>query len=224
MRTNTGCTALLADPLLPKSIKRCPTSTAPEKSSEHLLKTLAGTERKRFVLGCTPECQDLERAAPLTTSLVAEHGCPDETLVATEKADAAVRMLVGLSRMHHVPRRGDEPPMAAFSRGREFAQSAERLRPGWYHRWMDDLAHHTINPNAPLRRPGHGQSSSARHLGRQRHGTVDAIAAWLANAPSPASLMNTILMTRMNTTRRISPHHGKRNRSVKMCGGTATKS
>ena len=57
-------------------------------------------------------------AAPLTTSLVAEHGMPqDEAFVATDKADAAVgRMLVGLEgygciTCHGV---GDEPPMAAF--------------------------------------------------------------------------------------------------------------
>ena len=138
--------------------------------------------------------------APLTTSLVAEHGMPRDDFIATDKADAAVgRMLVGLevdASRHGV---GDEPPMAAFEAvGVNFAQSAERLVPAGTTAGWTILAHHTINPNARYADPVTGKAVRPDILDGNATAQFD-IAAWLANAPSPALPMNTTSMTRTRT-------------------------
>ena len=98
-------------------------------------------------------------------------------------------MLVGLEgygciTCHGV---GDEPPMAAFEAvGVNFAQSAERLRPGWYHRWMDDPLR--ITPSTRMPRyadPVTGKAVRPDILGGNATAQFDAIAAWLANGAQP---------------------------------------
>ena len=67
--------------------------------------------------------------------------------------------------------------MAAFE-AVGWSQSAERLRPGWYHRWMDDVCHH--QPECPF-----ADRSLAKQFGPTfwtATGTVSALAAWLASS------------------------------------------
>ena len=186
--------ALLADPHAPEVDQTLPhlDGTGEKLRTEHLLKTLAGTRTEEVRPWMHARMPGFGAwAAPLTTSLVAEHGMPqDEAFVATEKADAAVgRMLVGLEgygciTCHGV---GDEPPMAAFEAvGVNFAQSAERLRPGWYHRWMDDPLR--ITPSTRMPRyadPVTGKAVRPDILDGNATAQFDAIAAWLANGAQP---------------------------------------
>jgi len=186
--------ALLADPHAPEVDQTLPhlDGTGEKLRTEHLLKTLAGTRTEEVRPWMHARMPGFGAwAAPITTSLVAEHGMPqDETFVASEKADAAVgRMLVGLEgygciTCHGV---GDEPPMAAFEAvGVNFAQSAERLRPGWYHRWMDDPLR--ITPSTRMPRyadPVTGKAVRPDILDGNATAQFDAIAAWLANGAQP---------------------------------------
>ena len=186
--------ALLADPHAPEVDQTLPhlDGTGEKLRTEHLLKTLAGTRTEEVRPWMHARMPGFGAwAAPLTTSLVAEHGMPqDEAFVATDEADAAVgRMLVGLEgygciTCHGV---GDEPPMAAFEAvGVNFAQSAERLRPGWYHRWMDDPLR--ITPSTRMPRyadPVTGKAVRPDILGGNATAQFDAIAAWLANGAQP---------------------------------------
>ena len=186
--------ALLADPHAPEVDQTLPhlDGTGEKLRTEHLLKTLAGTRTEEVRPWMHARMPGFGAwAAPLTTSLVAEHGMPqDEAFVATDKADAEVgRMLVGLEgygciTCHGV---GDEPPMAAFEAvGVNFAQSAERLRPGWYHRWMDDPLR--ITPSTRMPRyadPVTGKAVRPDILDGNATAQFDAIAAWLANGAQP---------------------------------------
>ena len=186
--------ALLADPHAPEVDQTLPhlDGTGEKLRTPHLLKTLAGTRTEEVRPWMHARMPGFGAwAAPLTTSLVAEHGMPqEEPFVATEKADATVgRMLVGLEgygciTCHGV---GDEPPMAAFEAvGVNFAQSAERLRPGWYHRWMDDPLR--ITPSTRMPRyadPVTGKAVRPDILDGDATAQFDAIAAWLANGAQP---------------------------------------
>jgi len=186
--------ALLADPHAPEVDQTLPhlDGTGEKLRTPHLLKTLAGTRTEEVRPWMHARMPGFGAwAAPLTTSLVAEHGMPqEEPFVATEKADATVgRMLVGLEgygciTCHGV---GDEPPMAAFEAvGVNFAQSAERLRPGWYHRWMDDPLR--ITPSTRMPRyadPVTGKAVRPDILDGNATAQFDAIAAWLANGAQP---------------------------------------
>ena len=186
--------ALLADPHAPEVDQTLPhlDGTGEKLRTNHLLKTLAGNRTEKVRPWMHARMPGFGAwAEPLTTSLVAEHGMPKEqAFVSTKEADAAVgRMLVGLEgygciTCHGV---GDEPPMAAFEAvGVNFAQSAERLRPGWYHRWMDDPLR--ITPSTRMPRyadPVSGKAVRPDILNGDATAQFDAIAAWLANGAQP---------------------------------------
>ena len=186
--------ALLADPHAPEVDQTLPhlDGTGEKLRTAHLLKTLAGNRTQEVRPWMHARMPGFGAwAEPLTTSLVAEHGMPrEEAFAATEEADATVgRMLVGLEgygciTCHGV---GDEPPMAAFEAvGVNFALSAERLRPGWYHRWMDDPLR--ITPSTRMPRyadPVTGKAVRPDILDGNATAQFDAIAAWLANGAQP---------------------------------------
>lgn len=186
--------ALLADPHAPEVDQTLPhlDDTGEKLRTAHLLETLAGNRSQEVRPWMHARMPGFGAwAEPLTTSLVAEHGMPqEENFAATQEADAAVgRMLVGLEgygciTCHGV---GDEPPMAAFEAvGVNFAQSAERLRSGWYHRWMDDPLR--ITPSSRMPRyadPVTGKAVRPDILDGDATAQFDAIAAWLANGAQP---------------------------------------
>ncbi len=185
---------LLADPHAPEVDQTLPhlDDTGEKLRTDHLLKTLAGRRTQEVRPWMHARMPGFGAwADPLTAALAAEHGmAQEETFVATKDADPAVwRMLVGLEgygciTCHGV---GDEPPMAAFEAvGVNFAHSTERLRPGWYHRWMDDPLR--ITPSTRMPRyadPVTGKAVRPDILNGDSTAQFDAIAAWLANGAQP---------------------------------------
>ena len=186
--------ALLADPNAPEVDQTLPhlDDTGEKLRTEHLLATLAGTRSNDVRPWMHARMPGFGAwAEPLTQSLVAEHGMPqEEEFLASTEADPSVgRMLVGLEgygciTCHGV---GDEPPMAAFEAvGVNFDLSSERLRPGWYHRWMDDPLR--ITPSTRMPRysdPVTGKAVRPDILNGDARAQFDAIAAWLANGAQP---------------------------------------